>query len=73
MNQDEIEELILRVIAIGAILSIVEFVVISVVVEGGGLAGYHYGLMAGIFMIIITVIMVFFASAFIKPRELTEG
>jgi hypothetical protein len=71
--QEEFERWILRIIAIGALLSIIEFFAIGILIEGGGLAGFHSGLMAGIIMIIITVILVFFITAFMKPDDTKDA
>ena len=68
MDEIVLRILILRVVLVGCILAVIEFFVVAIAVDGGGLVGFHTGLMAGIFMIITTVVIVFLATAALEPE-----
>ncbi len=69
MDQDRYERIMLRMIVIGALLSIAEFIVVGLVIGGATLVGLHDGLLAGVGQMIAVVILVWITTLVIQPKD----
>jgi len=69
MEQAEFERAILRIVIVGTIMAVLEFVVIGLVIGGGGLVALHNALLASGAVMILTVIVVWMTTIRIRPEQ----
>ena len=69
MDQAEFESAILRIVLVGIIMAVLEFIVIGVVIGRGGLVGLHNALLASGAVVILTVIVVWMTTMRIRPKQ----
>ncbi len=70
MDQDSYERIMLRIIAVGVLLSIAEFIVVGLVIGRATLIGLHDGLLAGVGQMISVVVLVWITTLAIKPKDI---
>ncbi len=67
MEQQEYERWMLVLIAVGVVLSVAEFLFISLIVGKGTVVGFQNGLLAGAGVVVAVVILVWLATFILKP------
>ncbi len=73
MSQDEYERLVLRIIAAGIVIAVVEFIVLYLITPGGVLVAGHTAFFAGILTTIAVVIAIWFVTGKLRPKESEEA
>lgn len=63
----------LLIIAAGVIVAVIEFLVMSIVVNRATIIGFQNGLIAGGGVLVVVVVVLWAATAILRPKGAAEG